>query len=329
MGRSLNTEPIFPDTKFLLAVYPDQGVDPVAWAKEHRDVLHEAITTYGGVLIRGLDCDREGFSRVARSLEDHPLDYTGGIGPRKLVAPEVYNSTDLPPKHALAQHHEMSYNAYWPMKVLFYCETPPDEGGATTICDARQFYKALDPAIKQAFEHKGVQYLRNYYPAMPYKTIEQTFGTTERATIDSFCSGLGIETYWKDHETLKLIQRAPAVRQHPVTADRLFFNTVVLWHVSYWRHLAEEAFGPVSTEDQDKLWQQSQFGDGTDIPDETIRKIVAAYEDQQYPVQWRKNDILYFDNMLVSHGRTSFAGRRSILVSFRSPLRAADLPAHA
>jgi Taurine catabolism dioxygenase TauD, TfdA family len=329
MEHSWKTELIFPDTDFLLAVYPDPGVDPVAWAKQHRSALHAAITKYGGVLIRGLDCDREGFSVVARSLEDYQLDYTGGIGPRKLVAPEVYNSTDLPPKHALAQHHEMSYNAYWPMKVLFYCETPPEEGGATTVCDARQFYKKLDPAIKQAFESKGVQYVRNYYPSMPYKTIEQTFGTTDQAAVDAFCSGLGIETHWRDAGTLKLIQRAPAVRQHPLTADRLFFNTVVLWHASYWRHLAAEAFGSVPTDDQDKLWQQSQFGDGTDIPDETIRKIVDAYEEQEYSVPWRKNDILYFDNMLVSHGRKPFAGRRSILVSFRSPLRAVDLPLHA
>ncbi len=330
MHDAVTTELAYPESDFLLVIKAkDAEMAASTWAASNRQFLKESIVRYGAVLLRGFACDRFGFSEVARTLEPEGIDYRGGIGPRRIMAPEVYNSTDLPPKHSLPQHHEMAYNSYWPMQLLFFCEVPPEHEGATTICDARRFYHQLDPALVQEFTKRGVKYVRNFTKDMPYRSIEETFGTTDKQWIVEFCAKNDVVATWKSDDWLELTQTAPAVRKHPETGAPIFFNTLALWHYAHWSHLVESFGQKRGDMSPDKLWMNSLYGDGSPIEDEVVHKILDTYEDKQLEISWQKSDIIYFDNMLVSHGRQKFAGKRSILASFRTPCYANTLASPA
>jgi alpha-ketoglutarate-dependent taurine dioxygenase len=324
--QTIAAEVVYPGHNFLLAIESKRdGVPASTWAAANRGALKASILQYGGVLLRGFACDRLGFSDVAKALEPEQIDYRGGIGPRKMVAPEVYNSTDLPPQYSLAQHHEMAYNSYWPMQILFFCEQPPDEGGATTICDARQFYRRMSRAALARFDAGGLRYVRTYTKDTPYRSLEETFGTTDQATISEFCRRNGVQATWHAEDRLTLAQHAPAVRKHPQTGEPVFFNTLSVWHHACWlRHLSAFDEGTARAA-QGEYWHDAVYGDGTPIEDSVALAVQHAYEAEQYEVRWQKSDIIYFDNMLVSHGRMPFSGRRSILASFRTPLQASSL----
>ncbi|ATB37754.1 hypothetical protein CYFUS_003179 [Cystobacter fuscus] len=322
MNDIIKTDILYPETDFLLRIEARrEGMSAAQWAEENKAFLKAAILRHRGVILRGFDCDRNGFSATAKALEPESIDYRGGIGPRTLVAPEVYNSTELPPKHSLAQHHEMAYNAYWPMQILFFCEEPPEEGGATTLCDAHQLYRRLPRTVLDKFLSLGLKYVRNYTQDTPYRSIQETFGTTDKQWITEFCRGNGVQAEWNG-ERLTLTQRAPAVREHPTTGTPIFFNTLALWHYTYWSKLLGSFGGPMSSAAQGEAWQNSLYGDGTPIEDSVVADILALYEEEEISIEWKKSDILYFDNMLASHGRKPFAGRRKILAAFRSPRHA-------
>jgi len=325
VNNTVKTDILYPESEFLLVVEAKrEGLAAASWAEENRAFLKDAILRHRGVILRGFDCDRHGFSATAKALEPEAIDYRGGIGPRTLVAPEVYNSTELPPKHSLAQHHEMAYNAYWPMQILFFCEEPPEQGGATTLCDARRLYERLPTSMREKFLAHGLKYVRNYTKDTPYRSIQETFGTTDPQWISEFCQKNGVQADWHGEDRLTLTQRAPAVRAHPETGTPIFFNTLVLWHYTYWSKLLGSFNGTMSSDAQAEVWQNAFYGDGTPIEDSVVADILALYEDQEVAIEWKKNDVLYFDNMLASHGRLPFAGRRKILASFRSPRYAAQ-----
>ena len=327
MKDSYETESLSPEDDFLLIHVRDQGIPAAVWAANHREVLKKTLLRHGAILLRGLTCDRHGFAEIAKALEPKAINYTGGIGPRTIVAEDVYTSTDLPSSYGLVQHHEMAYNSFWPMNILFYCEQPPEVDGATTVCNSSRLLAALDPAIRDAFERKKLRYLRNFSNDMPYKNIADTFGTTDRATIDAFCAKTGVTPTWRSSDRLTLTQDAPAIRRHPEVEKAAFFNTILVWHFAHWKHIAQHTFSEhfARLGGEEDYWLHCQYGDGTAIDDATVAEIERKYEELQFKIAWQKGDILYLDNMLVSHGRRPFSGKRTILASFRTPLEAKNL----
>lgn len=321
---NLNAEQLSHQHPFLL-VHAPANVPAEEWARENRTALREALLKHGAIQIRGLGLDRQQFGAVGRVLEPDAIDYTGGIGPRHLVEEDVFTSTDLPPAVGLASHNEMSYSSTWPMRVMFFCEKAPSEGGATTVCDARRMLECLPDDVRDELNARGIRYVRNYSKRVPYKSIQETFGTTDRQVIDAFCEKNNIQTEWQDETTLQLRQIGPAVRRHPETGESIFFNTLVLWHPAYWLDIMRRVYpGAPEPQTPGDLWQDAQFADGGVIPDATINLIRSAYEEQELDIAWQSGDMLYIDNMLASHGRKPFSGQRSILASFRQPAHAAD-----
>ncbi|WP_213938264.1 TauD/TfdA family dioxygenase [Pseudomonas sp. dw_612] len=327
LPEGLTAERLSTQHPFLL-VHAEAGVPFDEWTRQHRDALRAILLRHGAVQIRGLDLNKQRFGAMGKILEPEAIDYTGGIGPRHLVEDDVFTSTDLPPAVGLASHNEMSYGSIWPMRVLFFCEEAPESGGATTVCDARRMFDCLPTEIRDEFLTRGIRYVRNYSKRVPYKTIQETFGTTDREQIDAFCKKNNIETQWLGDDALQLRQYGPAIRKHPETGDSVFFNTLALWHPAYWLDIMRRVYpGAPEPQTANDLWQDAQYGDGGEIPFTVVMHILAAYEEQEYDVSWQKGDVLYIDNMLASHGRKPFSGKRSILASFRQPLKASDIQA--
>ena len=58
-----------------------------------------------------------------------------------------------------------------------------------------------------------------------------------------------------------------------------------------------------------------QFGDGSDISEESMEVVCEIAENITYDHFWQKGDLLLVDNFLVMHGRRPFVGTRKVLAS--------------
>ncbi len=61
------------------------------------------------------------------------------------------------------------------------------------------------------------------------------------------------------------------------------------------------------------------FGDGPPIDDEAVFQVHNAYAMEAVEFPWQKGDILLLDNMLIAHGRNTFAGNREVLLAMGDP----------
>jgi alpha-ketoglutarate-dependent taurine dioxygenase len=122
---------------------------------------------------------------------------------------------------------------------------------------------------------------------------------------------------------LRVQQLAKAVRTHPRTGERLFFNQVQLHHVSCLDAETRSALRQLFSDED--LPRNVFFGDGTPIPDEVIERIGEVYEELCVETPWQKGDLIALDNMLVAHARRPFVGERKILVAMGEMVQASDL----
>jgi hypothetical protein len=66
---------------------------------------------------------------------------------------------------------------------------------------------------------------------------------------------------------------------------------------------------------EEDLPRNCYFGDGSAIPDESMRRILDVYRELEVSVPWQKGDVILIDNILAAHGRNPFVGERKILVA--------------
>jgi hypothetical protein len=67
--------------------------------------------------------------------------------------------------------------------------------------------------------------------------------------------------------------------------------------------------------DERRLPHSTYYADGGDIPAEVIDEIRAAYIAERVSFPWQKGDVLMLDNVLASHGRSSFRGERTVIAA--------------
>ena len=64
------------------------------------------------------------------------------------------------------------------------------------------------------------------------------------------------------------------------------------------------------------------YGDETAIEESDLDNIRDAFHQETVTFEWHAGDILILDNMLISHGRTPFKGKRTVLASMFGPYSA-------
>ena len=146
---------------------------------------------------------------------------------------------------------------------------------------------------------------------------QQTFETEDPLEVERFCAESGIEYTWLGDERLRTTQVAQGVVRHPVTGELCWFNQAHLFHTS---SLPEDVRGALlSGLDPFELPRSAFYGDGTPIEDGVIALIHQAFEVESVAEPWRDGDVMLVDNVLVSHGRQPYTGRRKVLVAMAEP----------
>jgi hypothetical protein len=148
MTSPVRAELAFPEQRLLYVVEaPGSGGDVARFEVEHRRELEELVLGGGAVLLRGFDAGVDEFAAVADAISTDQVDYAGGNTPRSMVRPGVFTSTELAAHVTIPQHHEMQIAIRWPMRVLFYCQTPAASGGQTPLCRSRRFLERLGARV--------------------------------------------------------------------------------------------------------------------------------------------------------------------------------------
>jgi alpha-ketoglutarate-dependent taurine dioxygenase len=286
------------------------GLSLVEWAKVNRDLIDRKLLASGAILFRGFNLlSVEAFEEFLVLLTGELLEYSYRSTPRTPVSGRIYTSTEYPAHQSIPLHNEMSYTRLWPMRLGFFCVTPPEEGGETPIADSRRVFNNIEPAIRERFSREQVSYVRNYGETLdlPWRDV---FQTDDRMKVEEFCRQAGIEFEWSGDE-LRTSQVCQAVAVHPVTGETVWFNQAHLFHVSSLQSEIRESLLASSGDDPPR---NAYYGDGSVIPDNDLEQIRAAYDDAAVTFTWQRGDVLIVDNMLVAHGRNPYRGARQIVV---------------
>jgi len=289
------------------------NLNPFSWAESNRGFVDEKLLAHGAVLFRGFRlAAMEDFERFTRSVSPDLLDYLERAAPRTEVASKVFTSTEYPADEPIPLHHEMSYSHNWPVRLFFYCDTPPETRGSTPIASDRLVWDRIDPEIKARFIAKKVMYVRNYGEGvdLPWREV---FQTEDRSVVEDYCRRFHTDFEWRDGDRLRTRQVRQAVATHPKTGDTVWFNHAHMFHESNVKPEVRQALRAEFAEDE--LPRNAFYGDGSRIEDEVLDHVRGVYNAAALRFPWQRGDVLLVDNFLVSHGRDPFTGPRRILVA--------------
>lgn len=324
----------------------DRGVAPLAgWLRENAEAIAERLTTHGALLFRGFDvASGEDFERIARAIDPELKNEYLGTSPRDAVTESgyVFSASELPPFFPIPQHCEMSFTAHPPRRV-FFCALRPNDGvgGETPLCDFRNVWRDLDPAVRERFEQGGLRIVRNYsgpsgggrFDLWKLKPWHEMFLTTDRAAVDAQCKEQGFEAEWYGQDGLRIVSTQPVHRDHPVTGEAVWHNHVTTFHGSQaageyehihrlrpgWRTLALLGVARVLTRLQRRKPVEARamectYLDGREIPDADLDHVRDVVWKHMVIEPWQRGDVVAIDNHSTSHGRLPYSGPRTVAV---------------
>ncbi len=310
------------EEKMPLVITPAvDNVDLAAWCASHKDELDGYFDRYGAILFRGFPLnDAKEFEAVAASIASDLFAEYGDLPPES-ASERIYHSTPYPPDKMILFHNESSHLSSWPLRQFFFCVVPSTDRGETPLIDCRLICDRLDPEIVEEFTRRDLMYVRNFSEGIdvPWQDF---FHTDDRTEVERTCADAGMTCEWTA-QGLRIGQLAKAVRTHPRTGERIFFNQVQLHHVSCLDDETRTALRQLFSDED--LPRNVYYGDGTPIRDEVIDRIGEVYEELCVETPWQKGDLIALDNMLVSHARRPFGGERKILVAMGEMVQASDL----
>lgn len=318
-GRLVESAPLDSHRPLPLVARPAaDGLDLVAWARDHRDWVEEHLDRHGGILFRGFGIDSTArLEALIVALYGALLTYNDRVQPRSQVSGNVYTSTEYPPDQTIELHNECSYSYSWPLRIFFLCLQPSAEGGATPIADCRRVLERIDPTVRKRFIERQVQYVRNFGDGFGI-SWQDAFQTDDRAEMEAFCARTGVSLEWKGDGRLRTRSRRPVSVRHPRTGEDVWFNAAVSSHISTVeasvRATLESEFAP------DELPKNSLYGDGASIEPETLEEVRRAYRAETVTFDWQRGDVLLLDNMLACHGRAPYRGDRKVVVGMAKPV---------
>src|SRR5579875_55943 len=299
------------------------GVDLGSWVAGNRSLIEQELAAQGGLLFRGFKVESQAdFESFVDAIAITRMHYLEGATPRRELGRQVYSSTEFSHEHRIALHNELSYTMTWPMKIAFCCLRPASSGGETPLADMRRVLARIPPIIRERFEEFGWMLVRNYGAGLglPWESV---FRTTSKQEVELYCRQSAIAWEWRDGTQLRTSQIRPAIINHPIGGDPLWFNHIAFWHASSLdpetRRMLVSSFG------DDRLPYNTYYGNGQVIEDDVIAEINRAYDSETILFPWRKGDVIYLDNMLIAHGRSPFSGDRTVIVSMGDPYTRADV----
>jgi hypothetical protein len=315
------------DTEGQLALVieaPSENFDWHAWAVQRRAEIDAKLLRHGSLLLKNFRIDSMiKFESLARALSDQL--YTGyGDLPVSEDNEQLYQATPYTALHTIYFHNEASHTSKWPLKQFFLCVLAAESGGELAVSDCRAILNTLDPALVKRFIDTRLMYVRNFVPYVDVRW-QDFYKISDRAQLETFLRSRDIEFEWKG-EVLQTRIRAPALARHPKTRELVWFNQIQLHHP---RMLESKVYSGL----QGIFGKESEFpryvcfGDGTPISADIVDEISQALKKHSVNIAAKNGDVIFNDNMLVSHSRLPYRGPRKVSVALADPIDSRDVDA--
>jgi alpha-ketoglutarate-dependent taurine dioxygenase len=296
--------------------------DAPGWAAQHKDALRAVVAEHGSVLVRGLDLrDADETAAVFRRLATTLMIEREAFTRRQVYTDGVYSSATWPANQPMCMHHELSYRLEVPSLLLFACLSAPTRGGATAVSDSPTVLDALPEDLTERFERDGWLLARSYNDEIG-ATLDEAFGTEDRAAVESYCRANAIGFEWQPDGGLRTWQRRRAVVAHPVTGELCFFNQTAF--LNEWTIDPEVREYLVEMYGEDGLPFNTGFGSGEPLTVEIVELINQVYEANTVREPWQAGDLMLVDNIRTAHSREAYEGPREILVGMADPIRLSE-----
>jgi alpha-ketoglutarate-dependent taurine dioxygenase len=294
------------------------------WVQMHRAFIDEQLKRFGALLFKNFRVQDEEAPTILEDLCGALISYIYRSTPRTQVAKNIYTATEYPANQIIPQHNENAYALDWPMRLAFFCSFPAEQGGETPIADSVKVTRRISNTIINKFIAKQIMYVRNYEAGMDL-SWQTVFQTETRQGVEEYCTAHSINCEWLKNDTLRTWQVCPAVVPHPLTRQKIWFNQVHLFHISNLNDKIRGALLNIYKESE--LPRNAYYGDGEPIEPDALKCIRQAYDDETISFIWQRGDVMLLDNMLVSHGRKAFTGKRRILVAMGNAYSSLQTPA--
>lgn len=308
------------------------GLALLEFVRAHRPAMRALLERHGAVLFRGFGMAApEDFESALSALglkasEDYPF----GVSPRHSVTKRVFKSTEYANFMVIPPHTEMAYLRYRPRWIAFYCDVAPERFGETPLYDMAAAFDALPPALQRrllGLEMSYVRFIRHKKAIVTFeRTIEETFGTRDRAAIEAFCRQYDIRPTWIGDRFLRAETVLPAVAIHPDTGRRClnaqFINAGSL--ISGIARIAKRYPAPMRAlfnayirfqYSKPTVHYRSKPAGGPDFTAAETAAIDRAIHGSSTVFAWRRGDMLVIDNVRAAHGRLNVKGPRRILTA--------------
>ena len=287
--------------------------------------------TRPAVLLRGFPVtDDASFRTLATSLNPAVSRYLAGQTDRAQTSELVYEATRLPSFVPIHLHAEMSYSRVFPSHLFFFALERCCLGGASWLASNARIWAGLPASLQDRLARHGVRYVRLLPPdghrALRYfraarsgalKSWQESLEVDSREAAEASLRRRGLEFTWTDDGWLDLSSVLPAHRDDPVTGERLWFNQCHTMQVNPFLHgrLVTALFRGVSRM-IGRVAFGASLGDGTAFTDDDWRAIRQAHDQARIEATLAQGDVLYFDNLRLSHGRGPYVGVRRVRVIF-------------
>lgn len=292
----------------------------------NKQQIQQLLLKHGALLFRDMPVTSASqFSNVIETFNFGKfVNYIGGDSPRVIVEKQVYTSTEAPPSFRILLHQELSYIKNFPNHIYFFCEIAPQDRGETVIADARRVHQALDPEVKKIFHEKGLTYISHYHYKSKimnlinpsHKSWIDVFETNDKAEVEKKCLENDFQWRWMHNDWLEIKQTRPALLEHPLTKDTVWFNQAHLYdfnpqHLGWLNYIGAK----ILYFRKDKLLHDITFANGERIPRKYLSHIMDVLSENTIAFPWKKGDVMVLDNILAMHGRAPFTGKRRILAA--------------
>lgn len=277
-------EPLFDDVGTI--VTPDRAGLRIS-DLDQQDVIRLFERT-GVVLFRGFDITPESLPAVTDLYTE---TYSGDAERRaQRFDQRIIRNVDMGAR-AVLLHSEASFTPAWPEIIWFFCVTPPEKDGATTICDGIAAWSALSNRTKDFFQLNPVRY-----------DLRVPIGQKRpgRGTKPWMYNSLGVGDAMIDWDAgvTHLTQVRSAVTEGRTKNTLCFANHLI-----------------VHMDSEDQLINRSLL-DGSPLPSDVMDEIRSVTDRHTHEILWQAGDVAMIDNKRVMHGRRAYeAGdRRDIVI---------------
>jgi len=303
---------VFPDA--ICCESPGITIDDAArWVALMQDELLRRATGHGAVLFRGFPVrSAQDFDTFISALSIPNFPYRKSLSNAVRVnrTERVFTANEAPPDVDILFHHEMAQTPIYPEWILFYCEQPADEGGATQLCRSDWLYERLAaecPEFIRDCEQKGLQYT-NVMPAED--DVKSGMGRSWRSTLEidtreaaeGRLAELNYAHQWLDDGCLRATTPPLPAVMEVASGRKTFFNQLIA------------AFGGWKDSRNDPA-DAIRHGDGSKLNAGAVRKAIEISEELSFELHWQAGDVALIDNTIVMHGRRPFVGTRKVLAS--------------